>query len=184
LKKLGVFFASLRLCVRFFERHGMKKKNVLVAILVLLALAVWSHNIYQIVIGVTRADQEMDAPTRDESAGLHDTLVAKPAPRPAFVYSGAHRDPFAHWLQLEKKTKPIPIMPAAKPAPIEPAPPRLRLSGIVRDADGVLAIIEDPQGDTHFARAEDVITGIKLVRIDSSRVFCEFGKLKFELQLQ
>jgi hypothetical protein len=162
----------------------MKKKNVLVAILVLLALAVWSHNIHQIVIGVTRADQEMDSPTGDESVSLHDTLAPQPEPRPAFVYSGAYRDPFAHWLQLEKKTKPVPIVPAVKPAPIEPAPPRLRLSGIVRDANGVLAIIEDPQGETHFARAEDVITGVKLVRIDSSMVVCEFGKRKFELQLQ
>jgi hypothetical protein len=58
------------------------------------------------------------------------------------------------------------------------------LSGIVRDADGVLAIIEDPQGETHFARAEDVITGVKLVRIDSAHVICEFGKRKFELPLQ
>ncbi len=162
----------------------MKKKNVLVAILILLALAVWSHNIYQIVIGVTRADREMDSPTGDENARLHDTLVAKPAPLPAFVYSGAHRDPFAHWLHLEKKKKTVPIMPKVKPAQNEPAPPRLRLSGIVRDANGVLAIIEDPQGDTHFARPEDVITGVKLVRIDSSRVVCEFGKRKFELQLQ
>jgi hypothetical protein len=161
----------------------MKKKNVLIAILILLALAVWSHNIYQLVIGVTRADQEMDSPPGDENVALHNTLEAKPEPRPAFVYSGAHSDPFVHWLQLEKKTKPVPIMPAVKAAPIEPAPPRLRLSGIVRDADGVLAIIEDPQGDTHFARAEDVITGVKLVRIDSSRVVCEFGKRKFELQL-
>ncbi|MGH7601805.1 MAG: hypothetical protein ACREOI_36040, partial [bacterium] len=102
----------------------MKKKNVLAAILVLLALAVWSHNVYQIVIGVTRADQEMDSPTRDESAGLHDTPASKPEPRPAFVYSGAHRDPFVHWLQLEKKIKPVPVIPAVKTAPIEPAPPR------------------------------------------------------------
>lgn len=160
----------------------MKKKNILVAILILLALAVWSHNIYQIVIGVTQADQEMDSPTKYESASLHDTLGAKPEPRPAFVYYGAHRDPFAHWLQSEKKAKPFPAVLAAKTAPIEP--PQLRLSGIVRDAEGVLAIIEDPQGDTHFARAEDVVTGVKLVRIDSNRVVCEFGKRKFELQLQ
>ncbi|MCI0616377.1 hypothetical protein L0244_25630 [bacterium] len=160
----------------------MKKKNVLIAILVLLALTIWSHNIYQIVIGVTRADQEMGSPTGDGKVALHDTLVSKP--RPAFAYSGAHRDPFAHWLQLEKKIKPVPIMPVVKAVPIEPAPPRLRLSGIVRDANGVLAIIEDPQGETHFARAEDVVTGVKLVRIDSSRVIFEFGKRKFELQLQ
>jgi hypothetical protein len=168
----------------FYLRYGMKKKNILVAVLILLALAVWSHNIYQIVIGVTRADQEMDAPTGNEGAGLHDTLAAKPEPRPAFAYSGAHRDPFAHWLQLEKKTKPVPMMPAVKPAPIAPAMPRLRLSGIVRDADGVLAIIEDLQGETHFARAEDVITGVKLVRIDSSSVICQFEKLQFQLTLQ
>ncbi len=160
----------------------MKKKNVLVAILILLALAVWSHNIYQIVIGVTRADQEMDSPKGDEKVALHDTFASQSEPRPAFVYSGAHRDPFVHWLQPEKKVKPV--MPRVKPTQIEPAPPRLRLSGIVRDTNGVLAIIEDPQGDTHFARADDVITGVKLVRIDSSSVICQFEKRQFQLTLQ
>jgi hypothetical protein len=159
----------------------MKKKSILVVILILLALAVWSHNIYQIVIGVTRADQEAGSPMGDENVALHDTLVSKP--RPAFVYSSAPRDPFLHWLQLEKKIKPAPLMPMVKAAPAEP-PPRLRLSGIVRDANGVLAIIEDPQGDMHFARTDDVITGVRLVHIDSSRVVCEFGQRKFELQLQ
>jgi hypothetical protein len=60
----------------------------------------------------------------------------------------------------------------------------LRLSGIVRDASGVLAIVEDPQGEIYFAKANELIAGVKLVRIDSAQVICEFGKRQYALELQ
>jgi hypothetical protein len=163
----------------------MKKKNVFIALLVVLALAIWSHNLYRIFIGVTRSDQEMDEFAGRTREALPDTILFSENQQPAFVYSGAHRDPFAHWLvQPEKKIKPVPAASPAKIVRPEPAPPRLRLSGIVRDAAGVLAIVEDPQGEIHFAKPEDVVAGVKLVRIDSARVICEFDKRQYALELR
>lgn len=154
----------------------MKKKNLYVILLLMLALVIWSHNAYQIFVGVTQSDRESEILATHEQWELSDSMQAQPK---AFVYTGSFRDPFENWL------KPAPRMPRPRSVKIEkPAAPRLRLSGIVRDGAGVLAMIEDPNGDIHFLKPREMVAGVKIVTIDSGSVTCAFDKEKFQLFLQ
>jgi hypothetical protein len=162
----------------------MKKKNLVIFLLLLLALAIWSHNLYRIFVGVTQADQEIYQTARPEAEAA-DLFSQANAQSKVFFYQAGARDPFAHWLHEEKK--PVLALPKPQIAKVEkpePAPPALRFSGIVGDTAGVLAVIESPSGEIHFAKEGEIIAGVRLVTIGSQEVECEFEGKKYQLVLR
>lgn len=161
----------------------MKKKNIYVLILLATALVIWSHNAYQIFIGVTQADQELETFATNNPWERPDSLAPARVQQKAFVYAATFRDPFENWLKPAPPATPRVAKPKSVPAE-KPQPPRLRLSGIVRDGAGVLAMIEGPDGAIHFLKPQESLAGVKIVRIDSGSVSCEFNKAKFQLFLQ
>ncbi len=160
----------------------MKKKNLLIFLLIAAALAVWSNNIYRIIIGLQQAAEVETLITPVAKSSSDDAANARNQPE-VFVYQAKLRDPFENWLEQQPKEV-TPRVVAPRVEKIEPPPPALRFSGIVRDREDVLAIIETPDGQVFFAQPQDTIAGVRLVRIDSSSVTCEFAQKKFELQLQ
>jgi len=160
----------------------MKKRNIYVILLLMLALVIWSHNAYQIFIGVTQSDQELETLTTTNQWERSDSLAPARVQQKAFVYAATFRDPFENWLKPEPQATPR----VARPQSVQvekPQPPRLRLSGIVRDGAGVLAIIEGPDGEIHFLKQRESLAGVKIVRIDSGSVSCEFDQKKIHLVL-
>lgn len=166
------------------------KKNMLMAALVLLALGIWSYNIYSIFTGVAPSADEEFTPvhadheqSRNPTAGIADTDTS-------FVYRAVGRDPFQHWLsaQKPKSQKPMrrrasaPKRPPTKKAP--PPLPELRFSGVLRDSTGVLAIIEDALGVIHFVTAGDTVQGVVIRKVVTDTVFCRFGERRFMLRLR
>jgi hypothetical protein len=161
----------------------MKKKNVLIILLVLSAVAIWSNNAYRIFIGLQQAGDDGDLPAASDGRDSQNERSDFQSRAAAFVYQAKHRDPFENWLEHKPNEVKQPVV-ARRVEKIEPLPPTLRLSGIVRDHADVLAIIETPEGQVFFAHPQDTIAGVKLVRIDSSSVTCEFAKRKFQIELR
>lgn len=159
----------------------MKKKNALIILLIASALAIWSNNIYRIIRGLQQTDDsELPLAMTSRPAGDEASLLPTHA---AFVYEAKYRDPFENWLEERSQKTKQPVV-APRVEKVVPIPPALRFTGIVRDQADVLAIIEAPDGQVFFAQPQDTIAGVKLVRIDSSSVTCEFAKQRFRIELQ
>lgn len=162
----------------------MKRKNTIVFLLLLLALAIWGHNGYRMLKGLQLTSEDGVPENVDAGEAKSDTSHTKTAGRGAFVYRADLRDPFAHWVQ---ERKPHAAMPTHQSLPARaqaPTPPRLRLSGIIHDARGVLAVLESPEGEIHFAKSKDVIAGVEILAIASASVTCRFAKVRYEIPLE
>ena len=156
-------------------------KKYLPYILALLAVIIWGHNGYRIFHGLLHLDN-----ISENTEAFHWTpqviaaetqLTAKP-----FIYEANHRDPFKNWLQAPQKKKPAYKKRQTKKQPPKP-PPALRLTGILKDASGTMAIVEFPDGAVFFVREKDVIEDIRFLRIESNSVFCRFKKQEFKVEI-
>ncbi len=156
-------------------------KKYLPYILALLAVIIWGHNGYRIFHGLLKVDQ-----ISDNVQAFHWTLqnIAADSQLTAkfFIYNADYRDPFQNWLQAPQKKKPAYKKQQAKKQPSKP-PPALRLTGILKDASGTMAIVEFPDGAVYFVREKDVIEDVKILRIESNSVFCRFEKQEFSVEL-
>ncbi len=159
----------------------IKKKTILPYLLAILALIIWGHNGYRILRGLLQADEiPSNIKLFDWQAQVvaaENQLDVKP-----FSYRSEFRDPFKDWLRTDLNPKPsAPIQKVSK-MPL-PALPALRLTGILKDAAGFLAVIEAPDGEVHFVRKREQISGVEIIAIDSSWVECRLGTLKYRLHL-
>lgn len=159
----------------------MKKKNVLIILLV-AAFAVWSNNIYRIITGLQQVEDTETLITPVATSSRETTANSKAQPE-VFAYQAKFRNPFENWLEHKSNEVKQPVV-ARGVEKVEAIPPALRFSGIVRDHANVLAIIETPDGQVFFAQPHDTIAGVKLVRIDSSSITCQFAKRVFQIELQ
>lgn len=163
----------------------MKKKNIIILLLIIASLAIWSRNIYLVIVGVSQCDDEFDEQPMIYHWDLPDTLITTLPERTSFVYQAKYRDPFQHWL-----TPPRPPTPPLTNPIIEvkespgPTPPPLRFSGILSDSAGILAIIEALNGQTYFAHVSDTVENVIILKIDNNQVECQFEGEKFTLQLR
>ncbi len=92
-----------------------------------------------------------------------------------------HRDPFQNPFNFRQKTK-----PKTKPKPIQQKrvkPLNIKLSGILTDERGKLAIIEFESGETHFMRVGDEVQGVKVAIIYDDEIEVVFEKRKIKVGL-
>jgi hypothetical protein len=161
---------------------NITNKSSLPYLLALLAMIIWGHNGYRILRGLLQAGEiPVNISLFDWQAQViaaENQLDVKP-----FGYRAEFRDPFKDWLHTDRNPKAsTPIQKVSKP-PL-PALPALRLTGILKDAAGVLAVIEAPDGEVHFVRNSEQISGVEIIAIDSSWVECRLGTLKYRLDLR
>ncbi len=157
----------------------MNRKKIQIGVLLLVAAAVWGNNLYRIFTGVFQADE---VPTAVETSMKPSAkpFAAAHADTQKFVYAASVRDPFAHRLASPKKKA---AAPKRKPPSAPVVLPKLRLNGVIRDDDGVLAIIETASA-VLFARKGDMIDDVSIVRIDSGRVELRFKRKTFFLEMR
>lgn len=160
----------------------MKRKNIVVPVLFVLAVAVWSFNVYRILTGGGSSGDDA------ENADLlsRDSIASSPSNRSAgFVYTESYRDPFLPvWSNPESsaRTPPKkPVMPKAEK--LKPIPPRLRFSGVVRDSAGCLAVVEGPDQETRFIREGEEIAGVIVKAIFPDHLQCTFEGDSLRLEL-
>ncbi|MBD3288910.1 hypothetical protein GF337_08920 [candidate division KSB1 bacterium] len=163
----------------------MKKiidKKYLPYMLAVLAVLIWGHNGYRIFHGLLHLDN-----ISENTEAFHWTpqviaaetqLTAKP-----FIYEANHRDPFKNWLQVARKSASVHQKRQQKRKLPPTPPPALRLTGILGDANGTMAIIEFPNGAVHFVREKDIIDNITIIKIESNAVLCRFEKQEFKVEL-
>ena len=163
----------------------MKKQHIIRIILAIVALLVWGNNLIQLFTPISDDSFEdgYEKPAHDPAVETQDSLlVTEP-----FVYSAQTRDPFQHAFSNPRKkpaqtTKAInkvnPTLTKAKPAI-----PQLRLTGLIRDERGVMAILEKQNGEVVFAREKDEVDGVVLKKISGDSLSCSFGKERFWLKL-
>jgi len=161
----------------------INRKNFLIPFLVIVAIVLWSHNIYRIFTGINRPDQgDLGGVASEWTEDDNDTCSLVSADESFFVYEARYRDPFQHWLTKPKKRSNTASLSRLRHQ--DPPLPQLRLSGILRDSLGVLAIIEGPLGDVYFVKEGEQIGKVKIIAIDSSTVSILFGNKKHRLQLE
>lgn len=161
------------------------KKNLLVWLLILIVIIIWANNIYKIVLGVKQADDDFQQESAFKTAQF-DTTSNTLMNEDKFVYQAKYRDPFQNWFKPNRskdRKKPKKQIKKLQPKQ-EPQPPALRFSGILQDQSGILAIIESPSGSVYFARENDELEGVTLLKIGKDRIYCKFGKKRFEIILE
>lgn len=149
--------------------------------LAIAALVVWGHNGYQVLVGLRQAD----------SAGLPrvDKWLSPAVPGDSvktaglFSYQAEFRDPFQNWLVQPVAKKVKPKNKPQKPVKVVQRP-NIQLVGILKDAAGPLAVIEDTKRQTHFVHEKDEIDGVKILKIDSSWVECFFEREKYRVKIK
>ncbi len=161
----------------------MKKKSIIILLLIIVSLAVWSRNIYLIIVGIKQSDEPFIEQPITNNWDLPDTMVASEPEQISFVYQAKYRDPFQHWLAPPKPAISEQTLVEIKEPPI-PVPPPLRFSGILSDSSGILAIIEGQNGQTYFTHVSDTIEGIIILQIENHQVECQFEGEKFVLELR
>lgn len=162
-------------------------KNLLPIILGFMALVIWGHNGIKFFKGIRSADE----PSALHPHLLETRMITKTGKDVEFddwVYEPKFRDPFENWLIVRKKPKKKPrpkkrAQNKKNPSPSLPLP-RLRLTGIIKDPSGSLAIIEDTKQEIFFVQRGDTIAGVKIVSVDSTRIDCEYKNQKFTLILR
>jgi len=161
-------------------------KNILPIALGCFALFIWGHNSYKFFKGIKAADE----PDLLQSSDVSKRIVAKidaSAQSEDWFYESKYRDPFENWLFVQRpyrKTTQQKNRPAKKVSAPAVQFPKLRLTGVIADPNGSLAVIEDARQHVFFAREGDSISGVKIVRVDSTRIACEYQKQKFTLVLK
>jgi hypothetical protein len=158
------------------------KKSILPYLLAVCAIIIWGHNGYKIFRGVFSADDVPEIENINEW-NLSATVEKSGSDEQLFVYRADYRDPFRGWLRATKKTK-SDVNRKQRIKTSLPTPPPLRLTGIVMDSSGPMAIIETPSREIKFVREKDIIAGIQIVTIDSSWISCRFEKQKFRLWIK
>jgi hypothetical protein len=156
-----------------------KKKSLLPYLLAICALIIWGHNGYKIFRGVFNSDSipeiadisVWESTVNYNEASANDQL---------FIYRADYRDPFKDWLRVQNKPK-FKVFNNKVSLPMLPS---LRLTGIVMDSSGPMAIIETPGGEIKFVREKDIVAGVRIVSIDSSWIICRFEKQKFRLGIR
>ena len=161
----------------------MKKKNIILLLLIIVSLAVWSRNIYLIIVGISQSDKPLDEQPIPYRWDFPDTLVTSEPERTSFIYQAKYRDPFQHWLTSPNTSAPEKSIIEIKEQP-KPIPPQLRFSGVVSDSSGILAIIEDLNGQTYIAHIGDTVEGVIIFKIENHQMEYQFDGEKFVLQLR
>ena len=104
----------------------MKRKNALVFLLLILALAIWGHNVYRVVLSLQQADEEQIGLSSDANWPQADAALPQPNQTEKFVYRAVGRDPFAHRLFEHKEPVTKPSNKRSAIRANEQEPPRLR----------------------------------------------------------
>ena len=164
-------------------------KNILPIALGCFALIIWGHNSYKFFKGIKAADEPDLLQNFDVSKRIVAKIDVSVQPE-EWVYESKYRDPFENRLfvkrPVKKTTQPKKQKnsPAKKVSATAVQLPKLRLRGVIADPNGSLAVIEDARQHVFFAHAGDSISGVKIVRVDSTRIACEYQKQKFTLVLK
>ena len=161
-------------------------RNILPIALGCFALIIWGYNSYNFFKGIKAADEPDLLQSSDVSKRIVPEIDVSVLPE-EWVYESKYRDPFENRLFVKrpaKKTTQQKNSPAKKVSAPAVQFPKLRLRGIIADPNGSLAVIEDARQHVFFAHAGDSISGVKIVRVDSTRIACEYQKQKFTLVLK
>ena len=164
----------------------MNRKRLLIALLIVLSLAIWSHNAYRIIVGVGQCDDESIEGIVDFLPTSGDSLNPLSTENKPYVYQAKYRDPFRDWLRnyanpSKSKAKGKGSDSKTKKAIVKI--PSLRFCGVVQDGSGVLAIVEDPNGNVVFIRERDKIADVEIRRIARDALECQFKDQWFRLTL-
>ena len=164
----------------------MNKKRILISSLVIVALLVWSHNIYRLFVGVQSDEEVVDEVIQVDSGSL-DSVSTESEDTKHYVYQAKCRDPFQHWLLLGNNRKDggsskkqIPKKERKQP---EVEVPYLRFCGVMEDSLGVLAIVEGSGGEVYFAKKKDIVEGVMVMNITREHMDCRFKEKTFQLLL-
>ncbi len=154
--------------------------------LVFLALSIWGHNVYKFFKGVKNAD-EISTP-RPATAKFRSAEKNIETKKEVWIYDSKFRDPFKNWLVTKTPQKKSPRRKSVKTKKpnsrkSKPQAPKLRLTGIIKDRGGILAVIENMKQEIFFAEKGDSVGGVRIVSIDSSRIACEYKNQKFTLKI-
>jgi Tfp pilus assembly protein PilP len=159
----------------------MNRKNAAVPILIVLAVLVWGNALYRLFAPSSDGD-ETAGTERPSVIALNDTTAVEGR---GFVYTGAYRDPFRDRLRAEPadENASAPKRERKIPEP-EKIFPKLRFSGVIRDGGGILALVEDPEGNVRFVGENDTVSGVRIASIRKDTLVCIFGKKRFLLGLE
>ncbi len=163
--------------------NTQKKKSIIPWLLGITALIIWGHNGYKIFSDIFKSDE---VKTFVEVPDWKPQIITSGTKMPSefFVYQADYRNPFKNWLRSLPLKKVLKSSKSKKVKSLSPKRPFLRLTGILKDTSGLLALIEDPNGDVFFIRKGDKITGVKIIGIDSKSVSCCFEKQEYRLVLR
>ncbi len=167
-------------------KDGNIPKSTLKIILFAVAALVWGHNAYKFFAGLEASDEPAAL-----NASIDGPAIVTYAP-PSVAHAGRRyaadfRDPFQSW--LGRKTGPD-LKPRARtgkqssPAKKQGSTPAMRLTGVITDVGGTLAILEVASVGIFFARPGDMVAGIKVMTIDSAEATVKFKQQKITLRLQ
>ena len=165
-----------------YLNFNINKKSILPYILGTLAIIIWGYNGYQVFSGIFSADDNtvIEIPDWKPQIIAADSQFVKQA----FIYEAKYRDPFKDWLRTSTKSKKKIIKkPKAKSTPL-PILPKLRLTGILQDSSGPLAMIETLDKKMYFIHINEEINGVKIIMIDEKGIKCRFGKVEYRVELK
>ncbi len=164
-------------------------KNILPIALGCFALVIWGHNSYKFFKGIKAADEPDNLQSYEVKRSITPKIDAL-GQSEHWVYESKYRDPFENRLFVQRAiSKPAPPKkPKNRAGKKVSAPtvqfPKLRLTGVIADPNGSLAVIEDSKQQVFFAHEGDSISGVKIVSVDSMTIACEYQKQKFTLVLK
>jgi Tfp pilus assembly protein PilP len=157
----------------------MKRKYLFRIILAVIALAVWGNNLVQIFTEIKEEDK--DSSIQSFSA-KQDTSSQSTLLNSDFTYTGKYRDPFQQAFTNPEDSKVKASIPKKKELP-KPVIPTLRYTGLIKDQQGRMAVIEKPNGEVVFAMESDEVDGVKIQKILGDSLQCRFGREQFWIRL-
>ena len=163
----------------------MNKNNLLVGLLIIVAVIVWGHNFYSIFLGVTAPDEEVYQPETDFLVQTNGSKLPE-EDQNTFVYRAKYRDPFKP--AAKRATQDAKVQKSKtinRPAPKATIPfPQLRFGGVIRDGQGLLALIHLPNGDSRFLSVGDSLQGVRILKVEDKLLKCSFQDREYELKLR
>jgi hypothetical protein len=160
---------------------SISNRRIAIPVLVILAFIVWGHNGYRLIRGISSSDQDavtakMEGPS---------TLALVDSSWFGWEYPEKGRDPFQ--LPARHNAKTVDSSQKArvrKKASEPPSCPPLRLTGIIRDNDGPLAVLEGLAQEVHLVRPGQQVDSILVRAIREKSVTIEYRRAQFELKLE
>ncbi len=158
----------------------MLKNKKTLPVLLIVAVLVWGLNGYRLIKGINLTDQPslfQDLNSQNFSGVWQDSVWYK------YQYISVDRDPMFMPIKKMIMKKQIHNRKKEKRKKPEIKCPQLRLTGVITDEMGKLAVILDVNQYTYFVRQNQQLDSVQISAISDSCVIISYKNKKFKLDL-